>query len=226
VPDPAFDPFRILAALRAHGVHYVLVGGLAAAAHGSPAGTDDVDVCLDGDDANLKRLGLALADLRASQRPIEPGQEHRVSFQTVFGGLDCLEPTPGSPGFGELASRAVEMDLGEGIRARVASIDDLAEMKRAAGDLAGAAHVAALQPPPEVEAPAPQIEPRPAQERQADTVIADLRETASPRPIANPLDVSELHEPGPDRRRDRIWKKLEDVDRFMTRLTEGKPRDL
>jgi hypothetical protein len=225
VPDPTFDPFRILAALRAHGVHYVLVGGLAAAAHGSPAGTDDVDVCLDGDDANLKRLGLALGDLRASQRPIEPGQEHRVSFQTVSGGLDCLEPAPGSAGFAELASRAVEMDLGEGIHARVASIDDLAEMKRAAGDLAGAAHIAALQPP-EVEGPAPQLEPRRAKDQQADTVIAELRETASPRQVSNPLDVPELHEPVGDRRRDRLWKKLEDVDRFMTRLTEGKPRDL
>jgi hypothetical protein len=148
-----------------------------------------------------------------------------VSFQTVSGSLDCLEPAPGSAGFAELASRAVEMDLGEGIHARVASIDDLAEMKRAAGDLAGAAHIAALQPP-EVDTPAPQLEPRPAQERQGDTVIVEMRETASPRQIANPLDVSELHEPGPDRRRDRLWKKLEDVDRFMTRLTEGKPRDL
>jgi hypothetical protein len=225
MPDPTFDPFRILAALRAHGVHYVLVGGLAAAAQGSPAETDDVDVCLDGDDVNLKRLGLALEDLRARQRPVEPGQEHRVSFQTVSGGLDCLEPSPGSPGFAELASRAVEMDLGEGILARVASTQDLAEMKRAAGDLAGAAHIAALRAP-EIEAPAPPIEPRPIKEHRTETVIADLRQTTPPRQTANPLDVSELNEPGPDRRRDRLWKKLEDVDRFMTRITEGKPRDL
>jgi hypothetical protein len=219
--EPTFDPFRIFAALRSHGVQYVLVGGLAAVAHGSPADTDDVDVCLDGNDANLKRLGLALEDLGATQRPVEPGQEHRVSFQTRSGRFDCLEPSPGSPGFAELASRAVEMDLGEGIRARVASIEDLAQMKREAGDLAAAAHIAALRPSV-IEVPAASTEPLPVPDLQPANVIAELRQTTAP----NPLDVSELHEPGPDRRRDRIWKKLEDVDRFMTRLTEGKPRDL
>jgi hypothetical protein len=220
MPEPTFDPFRILAALRAHGVQYVLVGGLAAAAQGSPADTDDVDVCVDGDDANLKRLGLALEDLGATQRPVEPGQEHRVSFQTLSGRFDCLEPSPGSPGFAELASRAVEMDLGEGIRARVASIEDLAQMKRESGDLAAAAHIAALQPL--VEVPETPIEARAIPDLQTADVISELRQTVAP----NPLDVPELHEPVGDRRRDRIWKKLEDVDRFMTRLTEGKPRDL
>jgi hypothetical protein len=232
MPDQAFDPFRILAALRAHGVHYVLVGGLAAVAQGSPAGTDDVDICVDGDDVNLKRLGLALEDVGATQKPIPPGEEHRVSFRTLAGGLDCLEPPPGSPGFGELASRAVEMDLGQGVVARVASVDDLVEMKRAAGDLAAAAHIAALKAPeievPEAPAPArrhvrktsSKLDALPQQGTGSSTVITELRETA------NPLDVPDFHEPEGDRRRDRVWKKLEEVDRFMTRLTEGKPRDL
>src|SRR4029453_15867189 len=52
-----FDPLRILAGLRAHGVNYVLIGGLAAAAHGSPLETDDVDVCLGPADGNPTRPG-------------------------------------------------------------------------------------------------------------------------------------------------------------------------
>ena len=42
-PDPPFDPDRILATLDAHGVEYLLVGGLAARAHGAQRRTADVD---------------------------------------------------------------------------------------------------------------------------------------------------------------------------------------
>ncbi len=224
--DETFDPFRVLAALRAHGVRYVLVGGLAAAAHGSPANTDDVDICLDGAEANLRRLGLALDDLGATQHPVEHGQEHRVSFGTVAGQLDCLEPPPGSPGYADLAGRAIDMDLGDGVHAPVASVEDLAELKRSAGDLAGAAHVVALRglevelPEPVAVSVAPTADLRRDRDLPSAELVAELRQST------NPLDVREYAEPAPERRRDKIWKKLEDVDRFMTRLTEGKPPDL
>src|SRR4249919_4363749 len=119
-----FDPLRILAGLQAHGVSYVLIGGLAAAAHGSPVETDDVDICLPlEDDENLKRLGLALDDLGARPATDDTG-EHRVSFDTIWGRLDCLE----NPiGFGRLDASAEKIDLGRGVVARVASIEDLSE---------------------------------------------------------------------------------------------------
>ena len=136
-----FDPLRILAGLQAHGVSYVLIGGLAAAAHGSPVETDDVDICLPAeDDENLKRLGLALDDLGARPGTDPPG-EHRVSFSTIAGRLDCLE---NPMGFADLDASAAKMDLGRGVVARVASIEDLSEFKRASSDLMGAAHLAAL----------------------------------------------------------------------------------
>ena len=72
-----FDPLRIVAGLRAHGVNYVLIGGLAAAAHGSPVETDDMDICLASDDQNLDRFGLALLDLGANPVPDDGEDEDR-----------------------------------------------------------------------------------------------------------------------------------------------------
>lgn len=40
----AFDPAALLEVLHRHGVRYVLIGGLAAALHGSAAPTFDVDI--------------------------------------------------------------------------------------------------------------------------------------------------------------------------------------
>jgi hypothetical protein len=138
---PEFDPLRILAGLRSHGVHYVLIGGLAAAAHGSPLETDDVDVCLAPDDENLDRLGLALMDLGADPAPEAAGEADRVSFLTTAGRLDCLEL---GGRYSELAWNSKEVDLGRGLKAAVADLKDLTELKRSAGDLGGAAHLASL----------------------------------------------------------------------------------
>ena len=44
--DEEFDPLRLLAGLRSHGVTYVLVGGLASAARGSTITLDDVDIVI------------------------------------------------------------------------------------------------------------------------------------------------------------------------------------
>ncbi len=132
--DQGFDPLRILASLQAHGVSYILVGGLAEAAHGSAIDTDDVDICVPTHEGNLDRLGLALQELDA--RPLsDEADEHRVSFTTSAGRLDCFEQAEGSP---NLHGRARELDLGRGVVARVASVEDLARFRRVSGDLAHA----------------------------------------------------------------------------------------
>jgi hypothetical protein len=137
-----FDPLRILAGLRAHGVSYILVGGLAAAARGSPIETDDVDICLPADDdGNLGRLALALQHLGAQPESESAGEEHRVSFRTAAGRLDCVESLSE---YARLDAHASEVDLGRGVVARVASFDDLTRLKRASGDLSSVAHLAAF----------------------------------------------------------------------------------
>jgi hypothetical protein len=137
--DPAYDPMRIIASLGVHGVRYVLVGGLAAAAHGSPLDTDDVDILLPPDQDNLDKVGLVLMELGAE--PIGSGDEHRVSYRSSAGHLDVIEV---GYRFEEVDQRAETVDVGRGISARVASAEDLAELKRLSGDLAAAAHLASL----------------------------------------------------------------------------------
>jgi hypothetical protein len=139
-----FDPLRILAALRAHGVSFVVVGGMASVARGVSLETDDLDVSIPGDHENLQRLVQAVEDLKADPSP-SAVEEHRVTFTTGAGRLDCLEL---SPEFEDLWVRAEAVDFGHGIVARVASIEDLFDAKRASGDLSGAAAMAALIPTP------------------------------------------------------------------------------
>lgn len=146
--DPEYDPIRIVASLEVHGVQYVLVGGLAAAAHGSPLDTDDVDILLPLDGDNLDRVGLVLLELGAE--PIATPDDDRVSYRTAAGRLDMIEL---GPRFFEIDARASSVDLGRGISARIASAEDLAELKRSAGDLATAAHLSSLAGGPPEEDP-------------------------------------------------------------------------
>jgi hypothetical protein len=170
-----FDPLRILAGLRAHGVQYVLIGGLAAAAHGSPLDTDDVDICLAPDDENLDRFGLALLDLGADPVPDDNGAADRVSFTTTAGRLDCLEL---GGRYSELSWNARDVDLGRGLSARVADLKDLTELKRSAGDLRGAAHLTSLIDAPDepdaVETEEHLVEPEPEGKRWGAKLMKKL----------------------------------------------------
>jgi hypothetical protein len=100
---------------------------------------DDIDVLLPADDENVTRVGLALLELGA--RALDAGDEHRTSFETTAGRLDLIEIPDG---YQELASRAVRADLGRGVLAPVASMEDLARLKRDAGQLIDAARLTTL----------------------------------------------------------------------------------
>ena len=63
-----FLPGRILDVLVRHEVDFVLIGGLAAVAHGSPLLTRDVDITPETSPANLDRLADALRALKATPR--------------------------------------------------------------------------------------------------------------------------------------------------------------
>lgn len=139
----AFNPLSALRTLVAHEVRFVVIGGIAARVLGSPTVTRDLDVCYARDADNLRRLAAALKELNARLRGAPEGLAFRLDARTLAGGdsftfatdagdLDVLGTPPGLGGFDELQRNAAELDLG-GIRVKVAAIDDLIRMKRAAG---------------------------------------------------------------------------------------------
>ena len=141
--EPPFDPLAGLRALVDHGVRFVLIGGFAAALRGSPMITGDVDICHAGDPENLDRLAEALGSLGARLRGAPADVPFRLdgrtlaagdhfTFTTDAGSLDCLGTPAGTDGFADLDAGATDEDL-EGLVVRVASLEDLIRMKRAAG---------------------------------------------------------------------------------------------
>jgi hypothetical protein len=123
-------------------VRFVLIGGFAGALRGSPLITGDIDICYARDEDNLERLAAALRSLDARLRgaPVMPFQldaetlhagDH-FTLATRTGALDCLGTPAGTDGYVDLDASATSEDV-DGIVLRVASVDDLIRMKRAAG---------------------------------------------------------------------------------------------
>jgi hypothetical protein len=140
---PDFSGRQLLDALVRAGVEFVVVGGLAAQAHGSPLMTSDLDICHDLDRANLERLAAALADLAATRRDVPDGVSPPLdvralragdvfTLRTRHGDLDLLShPDPGLS-YEALRARAIRFEV-FGMPLWVASLDDVIAMKRAAG---------------------------------------------------------------------------------------------
>lgn len=139
----AFDPLLAFGVLSKQGVRFVVVGGFAGRIWGSPTVTNDVDICYARDRANLERLATALSSLHArlrgapeavpfqlDARTLEAGDH--FTFVTDAGNLDCLGIPAGSSGYDDLASTAAEFDVGK-LKVKVAALEDLIRMKRAAG---------------------------------------------------------------------------------------------
>jgi len=141
----AFDPLRALRVLQRHRVRLVVIGAFAGRLLGSPTVTRDLDLCYARDPANLEALAAALQELdarllgaderaasafRLDTRSLRAGDHFTLT--TTAGDLDVVGTPAGSAGYDELARTAEEFDL-DGLRVRVASIDALIRMKRAAG---------------------------------------------------------------------------------------------
>lgn len=143
--ERGFSPQEIFAALHRHGVDYVAIGGIAANAHGTRRLTLDVDIVPAPEEANYQRLADALDDLGAPAsavdsdfRDLDPRDSFDLARATVLrlataaGDLDVLNGAPGAPPYGDLRDRAIEVEV-RGTPVRIASLDDLIAMKRAAG---------------------------------------------------------------------------------------------
>jgi hypothetical protein len=140
---PDFRPAALIGALVRAGVDFVVIGGVAVVVQASPRFTRDLDISYATDIANLERLGTLLVALDARLRgaeddlPFSPDARtlrhaQMLTLTTRDGDLDLLVNPPGSPGYPALRRHADIVDL-DGDSVRIASLEDLVEMKRAVG---------------------------------------------------------------------------------------------
>jgi len=139
---PHLEAGPLLRALDRHGVDFVVIGGLAGLARGSSYPTYDLDVAYGRDERNLERMAAALVEVGVTLRnappdlPFQPdavtlANGSNFTFETEFGHFDILGRVPGIRSYEELRA-ASTVERVEGIPVRVASIDHLISMKRAA----------------------------------------------------------------------------------------------
>ncbi len=140
---PDFDGAAILATLAAHEVRFIVIGGFAAIAQGSPIPTRDVDVVPDLGSANLARLSDALWALQAKVRngddePLPFAHDATSLAGSVFwnlttrhGDLDIAFRPSGTEGYDDLQRDAIEVLIG-GNRIMLASLADIIRSKDAA----------------------------------------------------------------------------------------------
>lgn len=140
-----FDPRSLLDALTRHAVDFVLIGGVAANALGSPSVTGDLDICYARDRENLDRLASACREVHATLRGAPPGlpfildgetlwRGDSFTFDTDFGSFDVLATPSGTNGFAQLRANAHAATV-MGRAVWVCALEDLIRMKIAAGRL-------------------------------------------------------------------------------------------
>ena len=140
-----FRPERILEVLAAHRVDYIMIGGLAAAIHGSDLVTGDLDITPATDDENLARLSSALDELDARIRTVDapdgvPFAHDATSLAraavwnlvTNAGDLDLAMMPTGTQGYEDLRRDAIAIAI-LGVPTRVAALADVIRSKEAAG---------------------------------------------------------------------------------------------
>jgi len=144
-PDigPSLQLEKLLAALDQHAVDFIVIGGIAGVIYGSAYPTYDFDVLYARDEKNLERMASALRELEVSLRNARPDLPFQVdaralaagsnfTFDSKFGPFDILGEAAGMRDYEEMRAAARKEKI-FGFEVRVASLDDLIRMKRAAG---------------------------------------------------------------------------------------------
>jgi hypothetical protein len=161
MPPVTFFYEDVLRALQDGEVRFVLVGGTAVILHGVPRTTADLDIVLDLEESNVRRLveamtrlgfrpraPVAAADLASAERRREWIAEKGMrafTFQRPGRLLDEVDVVIDSPlGFAELMREARVLEAA-GLRLPVASPRHLIRMKEATGRDQDAADVDALR---------------------------------------------------------------------------------
>ena len=136
-----FDPLAVIRAFERERASYVLIGGLARVLQGADELTYGVDLAPSVRGANLERVQAALVVLEAEARDrrktpvwerVARGDQV-IPYRTPVGELQIVPTPAGTQGYDDLRRRARREYMGEGLRAEVASINDLSRMLAARG---------------------------------------------------------------------------------------------
>ena len=133
----------LLQGLTTGGVRFVVVGGVAASAHGSTYLTNDLDICYDTAEDNVARLASLLESWKAYPRGIEAGlpffMDSRtfrttpvMTLDTAEGALDVLDRIAGVGGYAEVLVASDPFEA-FGTKFRVLNLPTLVRAKRASG---------------------------------------------------------------------------------------------
>lgn len=133
----------VLRALASHDVEFIVVGGLAAIAHGSARTTQDIDIVYSRRAENLEKMVAALTPLKPYLRGAPAGLPFRLDVPTLnaglnftlvtnLGWLDLLGEITGGGNYQDLAKHSHELELA-GATCKVLDIEVLIATKRAAG---------------------------------------------------------------------------------------------
>lgn len=150
------DIAAILRALSANEVDFVVIGGIAAVAHGSAYITQDLDISYARTGANLARLARALAPLHPRLRGVSEDLPFQLNAATLRAGLnftlatdigdiDLMGEIAGFSSYEQVTAASDTLEL-YGIRCRILTLDGLIRSKRAT------ARPKDLQMVPELEA--------------------------------------------------------------------------
>jgi hypothetical protein len=136
---PESDFLGALRALRAGGVEFVVVGGLAAVLNGAPVNTFDLDIVHSRDAENVARLGTVLDSMGAiyrmqPSRRLRPNTSHlsspgHLNLITSCGPLDVLGTIGRGLGYAELLPHTVEMEIGGGVTVLVLDLATIISLK-------------------------------------------------------------------------------------------------
>jgi hypothetical protein len=124
-------------------VDFIVVGGVAAAAHGLARATYDLDVLYWRAPENLDRLVAALAPYEPYLRGAPPGLPFRLDLETLrrglnftlttsLGDLDLLGEITGGGTYPQLLGESLEAKLFD-VRCRYLGLEALIRVKRATG---------------------------------------------------------------------------------------------
>ena len=139
------DPELLFHALHCEAVDYVVIGGFASSAHGATQSVETIELTIDRTIDNSIGCTEVLVNLDAwrvlsfrDRKPVDRDAPMRIldgefRFDTAAGGINLRLPRRvfGCPDYPELRTGSIHRSSDGGVKARVASLDHLEEMRYA-----------------------------------------------------------------------------------------------